>query len=158
MTHSCFHHDRSSFDKAVTISTSFSAFSVLIQQFTRSCGCTAVCLVQMFCIYCCMWLLAVTHFWFVFISQELDERLGWLTNLIGGTGNQLDQLYSCVLHVLYMIVGMITTSFTGAPTSTRALLLILVPGNLAVTYHHGDSAALNFPTMTALIFVSTAGI
>jgi len=53
---------------------------------------------------------------------------------------------------------MITTSFIGAPTSTRALLLILMPGNLAATYHHGDSAALNFPSMTALIFVLTAGI
>ena len=77
---------------------------------------------------------------------------------MGGTGNQLDHLYSCVLHVLYLIVGMITTSFIGAPTSTRALLLILVPVNLATTYHYGDSAALNFPSMTALIFASTAGI
>jgi hypothetical protein len=63
-----------------------------------------------------------------------------------------------MLHVLYLIVGMITTSFIGAPTFTRALLLILVPGNLAATYHHGDSAALDFPSMTALIVVSTAGI
>jgi hypothetical protein len=76
---------------------------------------------------------------------------------MGDTGNQLDHLYSCVLHALYLMVGMIATSFVRAPTLTRAFLLLIVPLNLAATYHHGDSAALNFPSMTVLIFASTAG-
>jgi hypothetical protein len=76
---------------------------------------------------------------------------------MGGTGNRLDHLYSGVLHVLYLIVGMITTLFIGAPTCTRVFLLVLVPTNLAAKYNHGDSAALNFPSMTVLIFASAAG-
>ncbi|PNF16473.1 Protein brambleberry [Cryptotermes secundus] len=88
--------------------------------------------------------------------QEFDERLGWLNNLTPDTGNQLDHLYSCVLHFLYLIVGMITAAFIRAPTTSRAFLLLFVPLNLAVTYTHGDAAALNFPSMTILILASTA--
>jgi hypothetical protein len=76
---------------------------------------------------------------------------------MGGTGDQLDRLYSCALHILYLIVGMIATAFIGAPSSTRVFLLLLVPMNLAVSYNHGDSAALNFPSMTILIVASIAG-
>ncbi|KDR18720.1 protein brambleberry-like [Zootermopsis nevadensis] len=88
--------------------------------------------------------------------QEIDERLGWLTSLIGDTGNQLGHVYSCVLHALYLIVGMIAASFVRAPTLTRAFLLVIVPLNLAAVYHHGDSASLDFLSMTILIFASTA--
>ncbi|PNF32494.1 hypothetical protein B7P43_G03867 [Cryptotermes secundus] len=88
--------------------------------------------------------------------HELDERLGWLTNLMGDTGNQLDHLYSCVLHFLYLIAGMITAAFIRAPTITRVFLLLIAPLNLAVTYNHGDTAALNFSSMTILILASTA--
>ncbi|KAJ4426506.1 hypothetical protein ANN_27320, partial [Periplaneta americana] len=88
--------------------------------------------------------------------HELDERLGWLTRLLGGTGEQVDRLYSCVLHILFLVVGMITAAFVRAPTLTRTFLLLVVPLNLAVTYHHGDDAALNFPSMTILILASTA--
>jgi hypothetical protein len=77
---------------------------------------------------------------------------------MGDTGNQLDRLYSCVFHALYLIVGMIAASFVRAPTLTRAFLLLIVPLNLAAMYHHGDSAALNFPSMTILIIASTAGL
>ncbi|PNF20063.1 hypothetical protein B7P43_G05263 [Cryptotermes secundus] len=70
--------------------------------------------------------------------QEFDERLGWLNNLTPDTGNQLDHLYSCVLHFLYLIVEMITAAFIRAPTTTRIFLLLFVPLNLAVAYTHGD--------------------
>jgi hypothetical protein len=77
--------------------------------------------------------------------------------MMGDTGNQLDQLYSCVLHFLYLIVGMIITAFFNAPTVTRTVLLLLVPLNVAVTYNHGAAVALNFPSMTMFILASTAG-
>jgi hypothetical protein len=76
---------------------------------------------------------------------------------MGNTGNQLDQLYSCVLHFLYLIAGMIAAAFIRAPTITRAFLLLLVPLNLAVTYSYGYATALNFPSMTIFILASTAG-
>jgi hypothetical protein len=76
---------------------------------------------------------------------------------MGGTGDQLGRLYSCILHVLYLIVGMITAAFLRAPTLTRAFLLLLVPLNFAVMCSHGDSAALDFLSMTALIIASIAG-
>jgi hypothetical protein len=77
---------------------------------------------------------------------------------MGDTGNQLDHLYKFVLHAIYLIVGMIAASFIRAPTLTRAFLLLIVPLNLAAMYHHGDSAALDFSSMTILIFASTAGM
>jgi hypothetical protein len=83
--------------------------------------------------------------------------VGWLSNLTADTDNQLNLLFSCVLHFLYLIVGMITAAFFSAPTFTRALLLILVLVNLAVAYTDGDVAALNFPSMTMLLLGSTAG-
>jgi uncharacterized ion transporter superfamily protein YfcC len=79
-------------------------------------------------------------------------------NLTEDTENHLDHLYSCVCHFLFLIVGMITAAFFGAPTLTRAFLLLLVPLNLAVTYNYGEAAALNFLSMTILILASTAGM
>ena len=86
--------------------------------------------------------------------RELDEKLGWLTNVVGGTGDQLDRLFSCVLHGLYLVVAMITCSFVRAPTLTRGFLVLMVPLNLAVSYHQGNAEALNFPSMTMLLILS----
>jgi hypothetical protein len=77
---------------------------------------------------------------------------------MGDTGHQLDRLYSCALHFLYLIAGMVTAAFIRAPTLTRAFLVLIVPLNLAVIYNHGDAAALDFPSMTILILASTAGM
>jgi hypothetical protein len=73
-------------------------------------------------------------------------------------GNQLDLLYSCVLHCLYLIVGMITGIFIGAPALTRASLLLLVSLNFAAKYFHWDAATLNLTSMSILILALTAGM
>ena len=89
--------------------------------------------------------------------HELDERLGWLTNVVGGTGDQLDRLFSCLLHGAYLVVAMITCSFVSAPTLTRGFLVLMVPLNLAVSYNQGSTEAFNFPSMTILLILSAAG-
>lgn len=88
--------------------------------------------------------------------QELDDKLGWLTNVVGGTGDQLDRLFTCVLHGMFLVVAMITCSFVSAPTLTRGFLVLMVPLNLAVSYHQGHAEALNFPSMTILLVLSAA--
>ncbi|KAJ9599165.1 hypothetical protein L9F63_010342 [Diploptera punctata] len=94
-----------------------------------------------------------------FLVNVMDgtrKELGWLTNVIGGTGDQLDRLFSCVQHGLYLVAAMITCSFVQAPTLTRGFLVLMVPLNLAVSYHQGPAEALNFPSMTVLLVVSAA--
>jgi hypothetical protein len=78
--------------------------------------------------------------------------------MMADSGNQLDLLYSCVLHFLFLIVGMITGIFIGAPALTRALLFLTVSLNFAAKYNRWDAATLNFTSMTILILALTAGM
>jgi hypothetical protein len=78
--------------------------------------------------------------------------------MMADSGNQLDLLYSCVLHFLFLIVGMITGIFIGALALTRALLFLIVSLNFAAMYNRWDAATLNFTSMTILILALTAGM
>ncbi|XP_067005674.2 protein brambleberry [Anabrus simplex] len=78
--------------------------------------------------------------------QELDERLGWLSGVVGAAG-----IYMFVLHALYLLIGMVATAFLQASTVTKFALISIVPLNLAVIYNQGRDAALCFTHMTIVI-------
>lgn len=90
------------------------------------------------------------------MRTEIDRKLGWITDYIGDTGEQVQRVYRIVSHVVYILVAMIIAAFLQAPFLTRASILGVVPVNLFTYLKHGMEASLDFTSMTVLIFLITA--
>ncbi|XP_076236306.1 protein brambleberry isoform X2 [Calliopsis andreniformis] len=87
---------------------------------------------------------------------EVDQKLNWLTNYIGDTGEQMQRMYRICLHIVYLLCAMIVAAFLHAPLSTRITVMGIVPLNLVSYLKHGMEACLDFTSITALIFLITA--
>ncbi|KZC04495.1 hypothetical protein WN55_05309, partial [Dufourea novaeangliae] len=89
------------------------------------------------------------------MRAEVDQKLNWLTNYIGDTGEQMHKMYCTGLHVVYLLCAMIIAAFLHAPFITRLTIMGLVPLNLLSYLKHGMEACLDFTSMTVLIFLIT---
>ncbi|XP_023245910.1 protein brambleberry-like isoform X2 [Copidosoma floridanum] len=90
------------------------------------------------------------------MRSEIDEKLGWITEYIGNTGENLEKAYRSILHVVYLFGAMVFASFLQAPFITRSAILGVVPLNLLSYLKHGLSASLDFISLTVLIIIITA--
>ena len=90
------------------------------------------------------------------MRSEMDQKLNWLTDYIGDTGEQMQKMYRTGLHIVYLLCAMIVAAFLQAPLLTRITILGIVPLNLASYLKHGMDACLDFTSLTALIFLITA--
>lgn len=89
------------------------------------------------------------------MRTEIDQKLGWITDYIDDTGEQVQKIFRIVLHITYILVAMIIAAFLQAPFLTRVSILGIVPVNLITYLKHGMEASLDFTSMTVLIFVIT---
>ena len=63
------------------------------------------------------------------MQEKIDDRLSWLTQYLGGTGDKLAIITTCLLHAGYFLLATLCILFLNAPLFTRLVLLILVPIN-----------------------------
>ena len=63
------------------------------------------------------------------MQEQIDDRLSWLTQHLGGTGDKLAIITTCLLHAGYFLLATLCILFLNAPLFTRLVLLILVPIN-----------------------------
>lgn len=63
------------------------------------------------------------------MQEKIDDRLSWLTQHLGGTGDKLVIITTCLLHAGYFLLATLCILFLNAPLFTRLVLLILVPIN-----------------------------
>ena len=63
------------------------------------------------------------------MQEKIDYRLSWLTQYLGGTGDKLAIITTCLLHAGYFLLATLCILFLNAPLFTRLVLLILVPIN-----------------------------
>ncbi|XP_022099976.1 protein brambleberry-like isoform X2 [Acanthaster planci] len=83
------------------------------------------------------------------MQTGIDLRLGWLTSLVGGVGENLTLLSTCVAHCAYFLLASLCVTFLHTPTFSRIVLLLLVPLNAISEIKHG--ASLDFSGLTILI-------
>ncbi|XP_033642065.1 protein brambleberry-like [Asterias rubens] len=83
------------------------------------------------------------------MQTGIDERLGWLTTLVGGLGNNMNVISTCVTHVAYFLLASLCVTFLHTPAFTRIVLLLLVPINALSKIRHG--VGLEFSGLTILI-------
>ncbi|XP_011297868.1 protein brambleberry isoform X2 [Fopius arisanus] len=90
------------------------------------------------------------------MRHEIDEKLGWITDYIGKTSEQLHKIYRISLHIIYLLAAMVVAAFLNAPFLTRATIIGLIPLNIMTFLKHGIYACLDFTSITILIFFITA--
>ncbi|OAD55968.1 hypothetical protein WN48_04093 [Eufriesea mexicana] len=86
---------------------------------------------------------------------EIDEKLNWLTDYIGDTGEQMYRMYRISLHIVYLLFAMVIAAFLNAPLLTRIIIIGIVPLNLISYLKHGMDACLDFISISVLIFLIT---
>ncbi|XP_071825529.1 protein brambleberry-like isoform X2 [Apostichopus japonicus] len=80
----------------------------------------------------------------------IDQKLTWVTSLLGGAGNSLDLLVTCVFHACFFFLAAFILTFLGTPVTSRLLVIFLVPLNALAEINHGHS--LDYPSLTIVIF------
>lgn len=87
-------------------------------------------------------------------KQALENRLSWIVNHLGGTDEALDKVYIILWHILFLLTAMIACAFLAARTSTRLVVVIMVPTNLALSMYKSPHASDAVTLTTALtIFI-----
>ncbi|XP_072376483.1 protein brambleberry-like [Diabrotica undecimpunctata] len=66
---------------------------------------------------------------------SLEERLTWIVAALGGTDTAIDRIYIIIWHCAFMLIAMLTCAFLAARSSTRFVVALLPPLNLAVALH-----------------------
>lgn len=84
--------------------------------------------------------------------QALEEKLSWITNVLGGTDLALERIYLILWHVVFMLVAMLVCAFLSASSFTRLIVTTLPPANLAMALHD-DQENLNPVALTGALLV-----
>lgn len=63
------------------------------------------------------------------LEGNVDEKLSWITNKIGGTDEALSNINVVLQHVGYLLFGMLLLVFVNAPTFYRIFFVFAVPVN-----------------------------
>ncbi|XP_065163475.1 protein brambleberry-like [Atheta coriaria] len=74
-------------------------------------------------------------------KKALEDRLQWITQLLGGTDNALERIYIFLWHILFLIISMIASAFMNASFPTRLAVISTIPGNLALNILKSEHAA-----------------
>ncbi|XP_030842745.1 protein brambleberry isoform X2 [Strongylocentrotus purpuratus] len=83
------------------------------------------------------------------MQNEINHQLGWVTQLLTWTGENMSLLVTCVLHTCYFFMAAVLCSFLNTPTFSRLVLLLVVPLNAAAEIRQGTS--LDFPSLSFFI-------
>ncbi|XP_041377242.1 protein brambleberry-like [Gigantopelta aegis] len=89
------------------------------------------------------------------MQRDLEKRIGWLAQILGGTDDKLQLLTSCVLHVTYFLLMVVAAAFLRLPMVSRFLLLIVIISNAAAEISYNTS--LDFAGMTAFLLSTSLG-
>ncbi|XP_071111837.1 protein brambleberry-like [Haliotis cracherodii] len=84
------------------------------------------------------------------MQENMERKLGWISQLLGGADDKLQLLTSCVLHIAYFLLMVVAAAFLHLPLFSRFLLLIVIVSNAAAEISY--STSLDFAGMTAFIF------
>ena len=89
------------------------------------------------------------------MQEKIDDRLSWLTQHLGGTGDKLAIITTCLLHAGYFLLATLCILFLNAPLFTRLVLLILVPINAWSEIKFRSS--LSYGSLSCLVTLALIG-
>lgn len=71
-------------------------------------------------------------------KRALEERLAWITEILGGTDVSLERLYVAIWHFCFLIGAMILCAFLNATIYTRMMVFVLLPLNMALNFNDSE--------------------
>lgn len=89
------------------------------------------------------------------MQEKIDDRLSWLTQHLGGTGDKLALVTTCLLHAGYFLLATLCILFLNAPLFTRLVLLVMVPINAWSEIHFHSS--LSYSSLSCLLTFALLG-
>ncbi|KAL5015168.1 hypothetical protein ScPMuIL_009438 [Solemya velum] len=89
------------------------------------------------------------------MQANLDDKIDWVTHVLGGAENKLSLLTCGAMHVGYFLLAALVASFLQIPAMSRFLLFLTVMANALLEIQYGNS--LDFISMTFFILLSSAG-
>uniref|UniRef100_A0A182PPN1 Protein brambleberry n=1 Tax=Anopheles epiroticus TaxID=199890 RepID=A0A182PPN1_9DIPT len=64
------------------------------------------------------------------LQQDFNRQLAWLVEKVGGSEKIIPKLNIILVHIAYLLLGMICLAFVGADKLLRVVFIAAVPGNL----------------------------
>ncbi|XP_067024266.1 protein brambleberry-like [Acropora muricata] len=89
------------------------------------------------------------------VQAKIDDRFGWLTQHLEGTGENLLIVTTCLMHAGYFLLATLCILFLNAPIFSRLVLLILVPVNAWSEINIQSS--LSFGSLSCLLTLALLG-
>lgn len=89
------------------------------------------------------------------MQAKIDDRFGWLTQHLEGTGENLLIVTTCLMHAGYFLLATLCILFLNAPIFSRLVLLILVPVNAWSEINFQSS--LSFGSLSSLLTLALLG-
>ncbi|KAJ7376377.1 hypothetical protein OS493_034898 [Desmophyllum pertusum] len=89
------------------------------------------------------------------MQEKIDDRLTWLTQHLGGTGDKLALITTCLLHAGYFLLATLCILFLNAPLFTRLVLLVVVPINAwsEINFH----SSLSYSSLSCFLTLALLG-
>ncbi|KAK7094027.1 protein brambleberry-like [Littorina saxatilis] len=85
------------------------------------------------------------------LQTQMEQRISWVTQILGGADDKLEVLQCCVLHLAYFLLVVVVAAFLHTPVMTRVIMMVVVVSNMAGQLTHHSS--LDFAGLT--VFITT---
>ncbi|KAL8622670.1 hypothetical protein ACOMHN_009304 [Nucella lapillus] len=85
----------------------------------------------------------------VSLQTQMEARISWVTQLLGGTDDKLEALQCCVLHLAYFLLVVLVAAFLHTPLGARVVVMVVVVANMAGQLTHRSS--LDFAGLTVFV-------
>ncbi|CAL1531063.1 unnamed protein product [Lymnaea stagnalis] len=83
------------------------------------------------------------------LGEHLDEKISWITQLLGGADNKLADMSCCLLHIAYFFLLVVTATFLEISLPFRLAMLVIIVGNVAAELNYQNS--LDFAGLTVFL-------
>ncbi|XP_032803507.2 protein brambleberry-like [Petromyzon marinus] len=89
------------------------------------------------------------------MQSNMNQKLDWLAQLLGGAGDNISVVYTFVLHAAYLLLAAVVVMFLQAPALTRAMLILCVVVNAVSEIKTG--ASFDFIELSVLTVTFAVG-
>ncbi|GFN96069.1 protein brambleberry-like isoform x1 [Plakobranchus ocellatus] len=90
-----------------------------------------------------------------FLGKNLDEKINWLSGLLGGAENKLSTMSCCLLHIAYFFLLAVTATFLQVALYTRLVMMAVIVANVAAELNYEHS--LDFAGLTVFLLTIYGG-
>ncbi|RUS82974.1 hypothetical protein EGW08_009259, partial [Elysia chlorotica] len=73
------------------------------------------------------------------LGRDLDEKISWLSQLLGGADTKLSSMSCCLLHIAYFFLLAVAATFLQVALHARLAMMAVIVANVAAELNYGQS-------------------